>query len=77
VGNLSNTTMQLLILEYSQLVFHTDNLDQYIVNQRPTDKNIKPEFVTTKELNVNMDLTIELQLTDQLTSQIQRFDNLC
>jgi hypothetical protein len=43
-------------LEYSQLVFHNGQLGSVYVNQRPTDKNIKPEFVTTKELNVNIGL---------------------
>ncbi|MCK8141526.1 SusC/RagA family TonB-linked outer membrane protein [Flavobacterium sp. I-SCBP12n] len=36
--------------------FPYGQLGSYIVNQRPTDKNIKPEFVTTKELNLNIGL---------------------
>jgi TonB-linked SusC/RagA family outer membrane protein len=34
--------------------FPYGQLGSYIVNQRPTDKNIRPEFVTTKELNLNL-----------------------
>ena len=36
--------------------FPYGQLGSYIVNQRPTDKKIKPEFVTTKEVNVNIGL---------------------
>jgi hypothetical protein len=35
--------------------FPYGQLGSYIVNQRPTDKK-NPEFVTTKELNVNIGL---------------------
>ncbi|NRT10914.1 SusC/RagA family TonB-linked outer membrane protein [Flavobacterium sp. 14A] len=34
--------------------FPYGNLGSYIDNQRPTDKNIKPEFVTTTELNLSL-----------------------
>ena len=36
--------------------FPYGQLGSYISNQRPTDKNIKPEFVTTKEVNLNIGL---------------------
>ena len=36
--------------------FPYGQLGSYIINQRPTDKNIKPEFVTTKEVNLNIGL---------------------
>ncbi|OAB27660.1 TonB-linked outer membrane protein, SusC/RagA family [Flavobacterium fryxellicola] len=36
--------------------FPYGQLGSYIINQRPTDKNIKPEFVTTKEVNINIGL---------------------
>ncbi|MFV8355303.1 SusC/RagA family TonB-linked outer membrane protein [Flavobacterium sp. XS1P32] len=36
--------------------FPYGQLGSYTINQRPTDKNIKPEFVTTKEVNVNIGL---------------------
>ena len=34
--------------------FPYGNLGSYIANQNPTDKNIKPEFVTTAEIDVNL-----------------------
>ncbi|PKH67591.1 SusC/RagA family TonB-linked outer membrane protein [Flavobacterium sp. ALD4] len=36
--------------------FPYGQLGSYIINQRPTDKNIRPEFVTTKEGNISIGL---------------------
>ncbi|MBB1192236.1 SusC/RagA family TonB-linked outer membrane protein [Flavobacterium sp. SOK18b] len=36
--------------------FPYGQLGSYIINQRPTDKNIRPEFVTTKEASVSVGL---------------------
>lgn len=34
--------------------FPFGNTGSYVINRNPTDNNIKPEFVTTKELNTNL-----------------------
>lgn len=55
VGNASSVgTYAINEIGVSPTGFPYGNLGSYIANQNPTDKNIKPEFVTTTELDVNL-----------------------
>jgi hypothetical protein len=52
--------------------FPYGQLGSYIINQRPTDKNIRPEFVTTKEGNISIGLFNNRLSMDQHIYQTQK-----